>query len=243
MTHFGRADGPCVHLWPLGPEQFPMAVAAPPVLGNELGARVRARWAELCAGNSKFFDGPLLTLKALDENSGKMALQRVTYMAYAVQPQVDTGVISVGVTAVACARGADGVHRYLFGQRAGTTHMHPNRWELGPSGALAPPASGELAITDVLAQLRTELSEEIGLSITLDDSNCEPLCTALDLTAMSLDLVMLIRLEHPPAISRNWEYQDCEWISSEEFAAWAESHDVIPPSAAIMQSIRSRATR
>lgn len=229
------ASGPT--LWPLKLAHFPIPIHAAPVREPDLCARMLAQWAILRARNPRFFDGPLLTLRSLDSARGIFSLQHDSYMPYAVQPQVDTSVTSLGVTAILSHQPADSTPHYFFGQRAPGTHMYPNQWELGPSGALSPPATSSLSISDVITQMGTELSEEVGLHLQLSDSNTQPLCCVLDPVARSLDLVFLIQFSHLPWLSANWEYQAHAWVSAQDFPSWSASRQVIAPSIAIMQHL------
>lgn len=202
--------------------------------------RMRAHWHVMQSANPRLFDGPLLTLRTLDPQTGALSLQRDTYMPYAVQPDVDTGTISLGVTAVIACRQPSGAMAYLFGHRASRTHMYPNQWELGPSGALSPPDSDALTLAHIHGQLAAEIVEEIGVTVSLSPANTTPVCLALDPIARSMDIVMLIALGHRPTLKANWEYQAVEWVTSRDFPAWAASHSVIPPTHAIMRWLADR---
>jgi len=229
------AHGPT--LWPLTAACFPIPIRAHPDRDAALAARIHAQWELLRARNPRFFDGPLLTIHSLDQSRGTFTLQHDTYMPYAVQPDIDTATLSLGVTAVLQHQPAGRPPTYLFAQRAPTTHMYPNLWELGPSGALAPPSStsDSLTLDHVRVQLQSELIEEIGLDLPLIDSNSSPLCTLLDPHARSIDLVVLIRLSTLPTLKRNWEYQSAAWLSTADFPTWSITHPVIPPTAAIVR--------
>lgn len=221
-------------LFPLSPDHFPMIVHDAPVRDHSLSHQMMARWQAMRATNPRLFDGPLLALRHLDRSSGTLAVQRDSYMPYAVQPEVDTATISLGVTAI-LAHGTGSSAAYLFGQRASTTHMYPDQWELGPSGAIVPPQGKTLTLDHLLGQLSGELSEEIGLALSLTQSNTTPVCMALDPTARSIDLVMLIALNQRPELRTNWEYRSAEWVSVSQFPAWSAPRRVIPPTVTIMQ--------
>jgi hypothetical protein len=229
------APGPI--LWPLSTAAFPIPIRAHPARDAALTARIHDQWALLRARNPRFFDGPLLTIHSFDPSRGTLTLQHDTYMPYAVQPDIDTATLSLGITAVLQHHPANTLPTYLLAQRAPTTHMYPNLWELGPSGALAPPSSptsDSLTLNHVRAQIQSELIEEIGLELPLTDSNSSPLCTVFDPQARSIDLVVLIRLSTLPTLIRNWEYQSAMWLSTADFPTWSLAHPVIPPTAAIM---------
>lgn len=226
-------------LWPLTAADFPIAVHAVPTRDAALVQRMRDHWRTMQSANPRLFDGPLLTLRQLNRDSGTITLQHDTYMPYAVQPHIDTDTISLGVTAI-LAQGAGAQTAYLFGQRAAKTHMYPSQWELGPSGALAPPDGSSLTLDDLRNQLTSELREEIGLALTLTDANTAPMCVVLDPIARSIDIVMLITLADRPTLTVNWEYQSTAWVTAREFSAWAESRAVIAPTAAIMRWLTDR---
>lgn len=211
-----------------------MIVQDAPLRDAALSRQMLALWEEMRSRNPRLFDGPLLTVRDLDTNTGTLKLQRDTYMPYAVQPEIDTKTISLGVTAI-IAHGTGTSTAYLLGQRASRTHMYPDQWEFGPSGALSPPDSNSLTLAHIHQQLAAEISEEIGLTLTLSHANTSPLCLALDPVARSIDLVMLITLDHRPTLSSNWEYQSVQWVNTTEFQSWANNNSLIPPSHSIMR--------
>lgn len=213
-----------------------MIVHDAPLRDASLSRQITARWEEMRSGNPRLFDGPLLTVREPDASKGTLTLQRDSYMPYAVQPEVDTNTISLGVTAILAQRTGSST-AYLFGHRASRTHMYPDQWEFGPSGALSPPDSDSLTLAHLHQQLAAEISEEIGLTLALSHANTSPLCLALDPRARSIDMVMLITLDHRPSLIRNWEYQATEWVTTHEFPAWASARRVIPPTQAIMHRL------
>lgn len=226
-------------LWPLTAADFPIAVHAAPTRDAALTQRMQDHWRNMQSANPRLFDGPLLTLRHINCNTGTLTLQRDTYMPYAVQPHIDTDTISLGVTAI-LAHGAGAQTAYLFGKRAAKTHMYPNQWELGPSGAVAPPDGASLTLRHLHNQLTHELNEEIGLALPLTDANAVPMCVVLDPIARSIDIVMLITLADLPTLAVNWEYQSVAWVTAREFSAWAESRAVIAPTVAIMRWLTDR---
>ncbi len=205
---------------------------------DELTAR---EWAARAKRNPRLFDGAILAVESIgfSSSNGDVTIEarHDRYQRLAVQPTVDNGVRLLAARGVVSASDVRGVERVFVGQRDARTHVYGGMWELGPSGGIQPPGAGvrELSFADVVALYGLELREEAGLEIA--GSRCEPLAICDDVAARGVDVVIGVSLadllgsiEGSP---RDWEYSAVRWVAVEEFAGFAKSVDLSPPSVAI----------
>jgi hypothetical protein len=97
-----------------------------------------------------------------------------------------------------------------------------------------------LTLKDLDRQLESEITEEIGVGLTLSEVNTAPVCLILDGEARSLDLVMSVTMAARPKIIANWEYPATAWVTAEEFPQWSRKREVIGPTRTIMEWLSHR---
>jgi len=195
--------------------------------------RIEGAWRAALAANDRLFDGPILAVGAIDPAAGVIHA-RPERFSHLVCPPPDGGASILSVTGVVLCEG-----RVLLGRRGGATRSYPGLWELGPSGGLAPPGSPRtLGMADVLACLRAELAEEVGL--TAMPSEPRTVAVVADAKARSVDLVVRVELPGPPPPLRApaahaWEYERACWMAVGEAAALMSERpaEVIAPTLAI----------
>ena len=155
---------------------------------------IDAEWGRLCAGNPRYFNGPILVVETMAEDagtaSGVIRARRGEFKHLAVRPAVETGVGQLGVTGVLEARDATGEAFVLLGKRSAATRIFGGMWELGPSGGVDPPPASESAMDwqDVWRALVEEIREEVGLAVEPDPA--PPLALVDDPVGHSVEVVV-----------------------------------------------------
>ncbi|MFA6044497.1 MAG: NUDIX hydrolase [Phycisphaerales bacterium] len=236
-------DIPGIELWPVDAsvhvevarDGVPETAASDSPVGRE--------WARLCATNPRMFDGTLLSVRGFDAASGQILAKRERYQRLAVQPQVQTGVRLLAVTALVMQGEGDDA-RVLLGRRGDRVRMYPGMWEFGPSGGVdSPPLSiDRLDVEHLRSHLADEISEELGPgaldSLGAAVESAEPIALTRDHMARSDDVCFAVSAQgglnpHDP----NWEYSEVRWLTPKEAAAFnaAEPDAIIPPTRALMR--------
>lgn len=197
-------------------------------------------WRRMTGSNPRLFDGPILAFADADLARGVVRAQPSSYMVHATGEATQTGARLLSVTGVLLMRVGDERDRVHLGRRSPHSHTYPGQWELGPSGGLAPPTSGNsLSFKDILAELSREIHEELGTSLTFIDACAVALCH--DSVARSVDIVILTRVMTPPdpipVADDRWEYQDTVWVSIENLPAFLDSNHAIEPTRAIAKHL------
>lgn len=206
--------------------------------------RVVARWEALRRANPRLFNGPVLSLTAID--GGVVRARRDSYQRLAVQGEapelVTPPVVQLSVTGLVTARDASGRRHVLMGQRSDATRIYGSQWEIGPAGGIEPPPPSVRRLDghDVFRQLVEEMREEVGLPADPDPGPVVAL--ALDARADSCDAVMLIDLVRPledviahteAGARRGWEYRTTRWVPTDLFGAFVRAEPCIPPTAGL----------
>ncbi len=203
--------------------------------------RTVREWGIRSARNPRLFDGAIVAVELVDgpDRAGDLTIhaRNDRYQRLAVQPLVDNGVDLLAVRGVVTARDAGGVVHVFVGRRHAQTQAYGGMWELGPSGGIQPPGPGvrELRFADLVGLFGLELREEAGLEIA--GSRCEPLAICDDRTVRGVDVVIGVSLasdlEAIKGSPLDWEYSAVRWVALGEFAAFAKSVELSPPSVAI----------
>jgi hypothetical protein len=185
--------------------------------------RVEGCWAAACEDNPRLFDGPILAVRAIDAGSGVVAASPERF-AHVVCPgpgrSMATTILSVtGVIEVS----VDGVDHVLLARRGLATRSYPGMWEFAPAGGLHVPASpAVLGLDDVMATLRAELVEEVGVEAPL--GGAQAVALVADAEARSLDVIVRARIagEAPPLRiggAHAWECAEALWVAISELPA------------------------
>src|SRR5262249_30667873 len=107
-----------------------------------------------------------------------------------------------------------------------------------PSGGIPPPRADAITREDVLAQIRAELREEVGIDEPA--LNGTLIGVSRDAQAFSFDLVFRCELPRPleeVARSRgDWEYSEIRWIATDAIRDFVDAPEnpVIPPTRALL---------
>lgn len=212
---------------------------------------IDAEWARLCAGNPRYFNGPILVVETMAEDagtaSGVIRARRGEFKHLAVRPAVETGVGQLGVTGVLEARDAAGEAFVLLGRRSAATRIFGGMWELGPSGGVDPPPASESAMDwqDVWRALVEEIREEVGLAVEPDPA--PPVALVDDPLGHSVEVVFRVQIVRPveelaadvesAAGTSRWEYDEVRWVGVGELGAFARAERVIPATVAVWRGL------
>lgn len=196
-------------------------------------------WSRQRDENPRLHNGPILSVQALDPETGEVLARRDTYQRLVVQPRVSTGVRLLAVTGALVARDERGHEHLLLGRRAPGVRMYGGLWEIGPSGGLGvPPAPvTELDAAALSAHLGDEASEEIGIETPLG----VPVAVVRDDAARSDDICLRVEmgpLERVATLApASWEYTEVLWVPVAELARVdaAEGDSIIAASRVLMR--------
>lgn len=208
-----------------------------------------AAWKRMCDANLRLHDGPILSVRASDLNSGMIACVVDSYARLAVQrdPSVgDLGVRLLGVKAMLVGRDADGVERVLLARRGSQTLAYPGMWEMGPAGGVEVPAPSVNALSsvDLIATVVREGREELGMEIAPRSAGV--VAIVFDGIAHSVDAI--VAAVRPGMVdsragacgdSCGWEYVDVSWLSREELIAFSVKSPgaISPPTSAALEAL------
>lgn len=217
---------------------------ASPAAADAAAARAETEWARRKLENPRLFDGPILRVVSTNPERGLVHAERAGFKRLVTREVSGLDCTILSVTGVIVGRDPRGREHVLLGRRSGETRIYGGMWELGPSGGLTPPPPGvtTIGLDAVLAQLREEGLEELGLDLA--GARCEPVCLALDEIAGSDDVVVRVtppgpidprRLPCRTGACSDWEYLDTAWVPLDDLAAFdAASPDaIIPPTRAL----------
>lgn len=194
-------------------------------------AAIASAWDAMCARNPRYFNGRILSFESYDAAAGVAVARDAAYRDHACRGAVDLGIAFFGITGVLCV-GEGAARRFFVARRGDSVHEYPGQWEFGPCGGIDPPAEGdELGAEELLAELRREAMEELG--IALDTRGARALALVHDDPVGSTDLMVLVPLGHEPVADRNWEYSQTRWATLGEIVDWAGPGDVIPTTRAL----------
>lgn len=175
----------------------------------------------------------MLVFESMNLQTGVVSASVRPYQLHAVRDSIDLGLSLLAVTAIVMAN-----DRVLLGQRSRESHDYGGMWELGPSGGVDVPGSGDTIDEDALLnEVMREIREEAGF----EPSVLEHRLVALvhDQGVGSSDLAVLLRIEQPATIEPNWEYDDTRWVSFDELCAWCDEwpEELIPTTIALARHL------
>lgn len=211
--------------------------------GDSIETGIDEAWDRIRAANPRAFNGPILAYTASNPAHNLVRCAREEYKRLAVTPEIETGVIHLGVTGVLGARDEAGVPHVLLGLRSHATRIFGGMWELGPSGGVDPPPidQGTMDADDVWRVLINEIREEVGLPVDPDPS--PPLGLLHDPEGRSCELVVRVTLRRPveeliALIDREnrtsrWEYDAVRWVALADLPAFVRREPVIPTTIAL----------
>ncbi|MEM1184388.1 MAG: hypothetical protein AAGI53_05220 [Planctomycetota bacterium] len=218
---------------------------------------IDAAWERMRGANPRLFNGPVLAFVSYDPGSVTLTARRDCYKHLTVQPEIDTGLTQLSVTAILVANDHAGEPHVFFGRRGEQTRIYGGMWELGPSGGIdCPPKSeSEMDHIDLWANLRNEITEELGLNVALPIGSTatglgatrtiQPVALCHDPFANSLDVCYRVELttlvEDLIAASERdvtWEYPQSRWIPTAQINAFdsASGEAIIPPTRALLNT-------
>jgi len=231
-------------------EANPLSVeiaSGPPKPDPGTEARINARWAEIVRANPRAFNGPILAFTGFDPATNTLAARREEYKRLAVAPEIDTGVIQLGVTGLCLCSDNEGTAHALIARRAAATRAYAGLWECAPSGGLDPPPGDPRALApgDIVAAFRKECDEELDVPRQPESVRAAALLRAP--TASSVEIVLEARFDGPPDDLRpraigstthahGWEYDDARWVPIEAIAGLVrkEPDPLTPPTAMLL---------
>lgn len=202
-------------------------------------------WEKLLARNPRYYNGPLLSVVAIDFEHAEFQCRRDEFKRLCAQPAVPTGVRLLSVTGVVTARDASGREHVLLGRRGAQVRSYPGMWELGPAGGIPPPHASvsSLGEKEIRAQLLEEAAEEIGLSIAPGRVEL----VVRDFLAMSDDVVVRCSAGSVERAAEGlakggthaWEYSHTRWVPIEQIPSFDESHEreIIGASRAVFRGL------
>ncbi|MEM7755828.1 MAG: hypothetical protein AAF297_09360 [Planctomycetota bacterium] len=237
----------------------------PPPSTPELEEHIDQLWQHKRAANPRLFDAPVLAYVNDDPTTHTITARRDTYKNLAVQPDLprhaQPALTQLSLTAVLLAPDHQGEPHVFLGKRSPDTRIYGDLWELGPAGGIdCPPISQpELDHIDLWANLRNEITEELGLNVALPvggaptglgaTRSITPIALAHDPFAHSVDIVYRVELTTPvedltnaadPHTTRaSWEYPATRWIPTAQLAAFddTETDAIIPPTRALLRRL------
>jgi 8-oxo-dGTP pyrophosphatase MutT (NUDIX family) len=241
-----RPASPCVW-WPLDDGRaLRIEIDAGPVFEHpDLRATTDGAWERIRAANPRAFNGPILAYTSSNPRTNLVRCRRDEYRRLAVTPEIETGVVHLGVTGVLEARDESGVPHVLLGLRSHATRIFGGMWELGPSGGVDPPPIDQTAMDadDVWRVLINEIREEVGLPVDPDPS--PPMGLLHDPVGRSCELVVRVALRRPveeliALIDREnrtsrWEYDAVRWVAIDELEAFTRREPSIPTLVALAE--------
>ncbi|MEL7473601.1 MAG: NUDIX domain-containing protein [Planctomycetota bacterium] len=249
-------DVPNLRVWiPRGPQGVRLVVDPSPPDARD-HPEIQATWRQLCQENPKLFDGPIyrvtdatLAETARDGPALHVVVDGFHKVAVAQRLGAQTPGGATMLASVIGALHADderGQPHLLLGKRSHETRVFGGLWEAAPAGGIDPtlrPGARCLDADDLLEQVRVELPEETGLPRDLAIASHRIVCVAHTPCAFSYDVVMVTRAERTIAQlramagERNWEYDDLQWLSRDDAAAFDRdhAHDMIPQLRALLR--------
>lgn len=199
-------------------------------------AAIERAWQARRAANRRLFDAAIIACHGFEPDGhrgGELMARPESYRRLSVQPELDLGVVSLGVTGVVIGRDAAGVERLCVAQRGAGTRCYPGLWELAPCGGVD---AGEVDGADGVKplgsealerQLLFELEEELGGLAGASVSGLVAL--VIDEGPPSVDVVMRVAVSDGviDAMGRDgregegaWEYERVAWLAREEIEGW-----------------------
>ncbi len=244
MNAGGATDGRTPRWTPIDGEHLRFEQSnRPPEPSPEIEKATAEAWSALHHANQRLFNGPILAVLEADPARTLIRVRRDEFRRLAVQPEVPTGVIQLGVTAVLTARSRAGRPLALLGRRHASTRVFGGMWELGPGGGVEPPIDNRPLDTD---HLRQTLLEEIRQELGPDEAQAArhtaaPVGLLRDPIGHSLDIVFRVSLSAPPPTETpapaSWEYDELRWIPTDDPDAPARLGPVAPPTQTLWRTL------
>lgn len=184
------------------------------------------RWNELTRTTPRLFNGPILSFTRFEDDTIHARVD--SYQRLVTR---EPGVCHLSVTAVLRHRG-----KTLLGKRSAHTAVHPDVWELAPSGGLDVPKADRTDARVFWTQLLEEMNEEIGPGWSLTPG--EILGLVIDPSVPSADLVITADVtSEGPAVNDRWEHDELRWVPLRELAEFARTNPCIPTVAPLAQAM------
>lgn len=203
----------------------------PPALHPDTQRLADGAWNDLCAQSPRYFNGAILLYTSSDQAGGVIRARVGEYKHHALRRLIGHTETLLAVTAIVMTQ-----DRVLFGRRSMQSHDYPGLWELGPSGGVDVPQSGDHIDHDALLQeVLREIREEAGFEPRVLGQRL--IAMVHDRGAGSSDLAVLLQIEPPVQIETNWEYDDTRWVTRDELGAWCDQRpsELIPTTLALMR--------
>ena len=234
-------EGVGVWRWPAESEVRVRIVEGEPDLGPEQHKAIEASWSAKQAANPRLYDGDILSVVRMDPGR-EILCRRGRYKHLTVEPEIETGIDQLSVTAVVMGRDDRGDDTVLLGRRGRETRIYGGMWELGPSGGVDPPlplrpSLGETELEDCVLR---EVAEELGGRVAVRPRRT---CAVThDPLARSYDLVMVCvcdeHTHHPPVDDiLDWEYDSVRWVRTQDLRGFESSNagGIIGPTRALFR--------
>lgn len=200
----------------------------------ERSERQRGCWRELCAGNPRLFDGPVLVVEsiALDGCEARIAARVDAYSSVVLARKGEGPVCTLLSVTGLLVQGAIGAERVLMGRRGARVWTDPGLWEFGPSGGVEVPVwayqgtgggtvVGRIDEGALASSLEREVEEELGRRVELVSPR--PIALVHEARSGSLDVVLRAGVgEGADAGASTWEYADQRWVAASEVGAFVE---------------------
>ena len=230
-------------------------VDAVPQIAEGEPAAASAVWAEMQTANEPLHDGPICRcLKvALPQQLGEpgvVSVARGQYRSMAVQRDArvgDRGIRMLGCKALIIGRDSRGAEHVAIGQRGTGVLMYPRQWELAPAGSIdARWLNGTLADA-LVATVRDEGLEELGIDLTSACDVTGPVCLYHDQAALCWDVIVRLDWRGPIVPTKSpggcrvdehaWEYADVVWLAQADAKAWHDRSPgaLSPPTVAVLR--------
>jgi 8-oxo-dGTP pyrophosphatase MutT (NUDIX family) len=206
--------------------------------------RVERVWGRLKQQNPKLFGGGVYSVLRFSMVRGEIKAAYDLYKRLVVQPEVETGVSQLSVSALAIGPDPEKRPCVLLGQRGEQTRIYGGMWQICPAGGVDPPENAsdlrDLVHTDVEGALRREFDEEVGFAAPA--GVLAPVAIVHDKVARSYDVVLAADFAHlPEPRPRNgsgWEHMAFEWVPIAQLPRFAREHPLIEPTAELFRALR-----
>lgn len=223
------------------------AFSNPYTVAPEWTAEHEHAWLAMLDANTRLHDGPIWAVRSVTPHSLCVYADQYKRLAVQADERVgDLGVRILGIKGVLIGRDPTGAERLLIARRGSETRVYQGLWETAPAGGID--VRRALSEESILATLRAEMGEELGLTLPADvlprigAAVADPIAMSIDLIAR-VDWPLSIRPEAglcsagSNASGHAWEYIDAVWISQDEASAFAQQSPwaLSPPTRAVLR--------
>lgn len=231
---------PAVHRFPEHIQR--LAVTVQPHREPPHDPRIDSAWEKLRAQNPRLHGGGIYNVLSIDPDRARITAAYDLYKRLVVQPEVDTGIHQLSVSALCTAPSPNGP-AVLIGQRGRQTRIYGGMWQICPAGGVEPPEDPadlrDLTHDDLRRNLAREVEEEVGLDLA--DRPATPLAIVHDPTARSYDIVLRVEFgaAQPlrPQQGSTWEHMDIRWLPLRDIPDFDRQHRIIEPTRALFRSL------